>query len=992
MARDLVYSFDKNTKKGYALGEIQSDFNLSFVIDGTKDSAKMLVWNYEDAEVEPWTIIYHPKTDTWWVVSHDKVERYTSENNKFVYVHNLELLGAIELLNARDLTDCGFNDNKYDVDSFIIRLFSLSNFEYSYTHEYFFYEYPGNFLSKKVEFIKTFENYTLLSALREFLDAYNMCAKLTFSASFTDGTNPYYTIDYPYLHILSKTGNQSNIHDIDNFDDVREIKVMDKNSFGACVISNAENVTSSNAKTFPSTGSVRLSSRNYKIVENSTVNDGIIRLPSKVFKGNWIKMLYRVLCYIEITSGSSTWTEQLHYFASDHNSLDKLIQETKDFVHSNMPAADSDWANFLNSNRATIRRKLNALGTITIYDGNYTNPVTGAIVQGNGVPYLTHFKHSGTSSAMVFCDKDTRECLPDKHQGIQWERGSNIISGFDFLSSSDGGFTTITVNASETDYRSNSSTVVEFSSNGLSIAITLPTDNGTTYEQIKNAVSAVPLANQLPRWSFIVNYLPMTDLKIKVDNVRNKNDIQLYNQNGRVTDCVALSKLINSYSKEISSDTVTRYMHYYDFNDIPKVGDIVKKGSVDYVINNISMNITPNEEIGGSEYFIDCEFTLSKWVSTKSLMVNPNSNIRDYGIPQNFNVKRKQLYRDYYELAWQTYDDQLNNEYLPYDKIFAFPYETNELADLMAIMEIGYANQVEGSYCWYYQLETTNYYLDKMLCIVLDFEDNNIIGYASQNVFSGFDISRVFSGMTDTLNTPISYVDEKGEFTDIYIKFCNNEQVTSIYDEYQEEQGGSSFTGSLYNYSCFIPEDIYNAAAHNNTFTIVEANYFKDALEVPVFEYVCQVDDSEDVLIGDNFLKQRQNCRYLYSYVIGGEGETLTPDNVYTDKTIEYRSSDDSYKINNGCHITLQNDASSRMVNIRFLTLVRVYPDNHKGFGNDVDMAQYVGRDVAVFRHWYNLDTQEQGYDLLFIAKKIPNSHISNTSRLNIEINHYNPK
>ena len=83
----------------------------------------MLVWNYEDAEVEPWTIIYHPKTDTWWVVSHDKVERYTSENNKFVYVHNLELLGAIELLNARDLTDCGFNDNRYSVGEFIYRLF-----------------------------------------------------------------------------------------------------------------------------------------------------------------------------------------------------------------------------------------------------------------------------------------------------------------------------------------------------------------------------------------------------------------------------------------------------------------------------------------------------------------------------------------------------------------------------------------------------------------------------------------------------------------------------------------------------------------------------------------------------------------------------------------------------------------------------------------------------------------------------------------------------
>lgn len=991
MARDLVYSFDKNTKKGYALGEIQSDFNLSFVIDGTKDSAKMLVWNYEDAEVEPWTIIYHPKTDTWWVVSHDKVERYTSENNKFVYVHNLELLGAIELLNARDLTDCGFNDNKYDVSGFIYRLFKLSNFEYDYSNEYFFYEYPGNFLSKKVEFIKTFENYTLLSALREFLDAYNMCAKLTFSAHFTDATNPYYTIDYPYLHILSKTGNQNNIHDIDDFDDVREIKVMDKNSFGACVVSNAENVTSSNAKTFPSTGSVRLSSRNYKIVENSTVNDGIIRLPSKVFKGNWIKMLYRVHAYIEIVSnGTNIGSQSLYYFASDHNSLDKLIQETKDYVHSIIPAADTDWSNFVSSHRAEIRRKLNAVGTITIYDGNDVNPVTGAIVKGDGVPYLTQFSHGGTNSAMIFCDKDTRECLPDKHQGIQWERGSNIISGFDFLSSSNGGFTTISVTPMNTDYRSNEIKIVEFSSNGLKISIELPDSGSLT---VKQAVSAVPLATQLPRWSFIVNYLPMTDLKIKVDNVRNKNDIQLYNQNGRVTDCVALSKLINSYSKEISSDTITRYMHYYDFNDIPKVGDIVKKDSIDYVINNISMNITLNEEIDGSEYFIDCEFTLSKWVSTKSLMVNPNSNIRDYGIPQNFNVKRKQLYRDYYELAYETYDDQSFNEYFPYDKIFAFPYETNELADLMAIMEIGYSSQVEGSYYWYYQLETTNYYLDKMLCIVLDFDDNNIIGYASQNVFSGFDISRVFSGMTDTLNTPISYVDDKGEFASIFIEFCNNEQVTSIYDDYQEEEGGSSFTGSLYNYSCFIPEDIFDAAVNNKTFQIVEANYFKDALEVPVFEYVCQVDDSEDVIIGDNFLKQRQNCRYLYSYVIGSEGETLTPDTVSTSNVIEYRSSDDSYKINSGCHITLIDLPSlARMVNIRFLTLVRVYPDNHKGFGNDIDMAQYEGRDVAVFRHWYNLDTSEQGYDLLFIAHKIPYDHIQNTSRVNLEINHYKLK
>ena len=33
-------------------------------------------------------------------------------------------------------------------------------------------------------------------------------------------------------------------------------------------------------------------------------------------------------------------------------------------------------------------------------------------------------------------------------------------------------------------------------------------------------------------------------------------------------------------------------------------------------------------------YYIDCEFTLSRKIAVKSLMTNPNTNIRDYGIPQ----------------------------------------------------------------------------------------------------------------------------------------------------------------------------------------------------------------------------------------------------------------------------------------------------------------------------------------------------------------------
>ena len=78
--RDILYYYDKVSGYEYELGEIQSDFNMSFVIDGTKDSAKVICWSYgREKAVEPYTIIRHNNTNTWWIVSHDKVERYENE-------------------------------------------------------------------------------------------------------------------------------------------------------------------------------------------------------------------------------------------------------------------------------------------------------------------------------------------------------------------------------------------------------------------------------------------------------------------------------------------------------------------------------------------------------------------------------------------------------------------------------------------------------------------------------------------------------------------------------------------------------------------------------------------------------------------------------------------------------------------------------------------------------------------------------------------------
>ena len=971
MAKDLVYVFDKLNNRSSLLGEIQSDFNMSLVIDGTKDSTTIIVWSYSGVEIEPWSIVLHEKTMTWWCVSHDKVERYQNDDGSFVWLHNIELNGAFELLNARDLTDCGFNGKTYTVSDFIHRLFKLSNVEYTLT-----INAETNFLNKQVDFIKTFENYTLSSALREFLDAYNMCPKITFSY-VTSTILAKYALTGINLKIVPKTGNRSRVHQMNDFDDVRETKTMDKNSFGTCVVSNAENVISSTTKTFPSTGSVRLSSTK----ETITATDGILRLPSNVFKANWLKMYSNG--YFIISYGLTQ--EYVDVNPTSEYSIDNFIVKIQSFITTNVPSIIDDF----NSQISVVKEKIKKACCVTLFDGNKIVPYFGdsnnqngknIIEKGNDVPYLAKLMlNGGAEKEIILTDIQTRETLNDKKQGVAWERGSNLITGFDFLTGSRGAELTSSTVSLYNDLQG--ITVYSNQNAGFSVglrAIAVTPDDDVIYLRYKATDT-----------TFVVNYIPMSDLKIKVDNQKDKRDIQLYNQNGKLTDSVALSKLLNSYSKEISSDTITKYMHYYSYNDVPQVGDIVMDGNVEYVINNVSIDFTQNETSVENDfgYFLDCEITMSKYVSIKSLMANPNTNIRDYGVPQNYNVKRKQLYRDYYELSY--YDDANANTETPYlatSKIFNFNHYPNREDNFISVIELEYDDYVENSLYWYYQLETTNYDMSKMLYVVLDFNDNNIIGYGSQNVFSGFDISRIFNGLTDTLNTPISYVDVKGKFKSARIKLCTNEEITRVYDTYQQSQtGGDNYDGSLYNYSVLIPREIYELLGSGDySIFIEEEDYNKDATEVPVFEYVCQIDDSEYVLIGDNILKQYgSDFVYFYSYVYG---DNINQNNAFTTTRVVADG------VSGNCSISFASEFSYDPTNKELSVSIW----NQSEYDPATNTWQYGTRqnfvrnkDYAIFRHAYNVNTGEEIIDLMLIAKKVQKDDSTN---LVLKVNHYKLK
>lgn len=986
MAQDLIYTFDKTSFLRSAFGEIQNDFNMSFTIDGTKDSAKVRVLSFNENEILPYTIVYHRNTQSWWVATHDKVERYVNENG-FIYVHNLQLEGAIELLNARDLTDCGFNSNTYTIQDFLIRLFKLSNFEFK---EQITLDLDENILNKKVEYVKTFENYTLLSAIREFLDGYNLCAKLSFNVTTIGIENPRYFIIGATIRILQRTGDFNlATHDIDTFDDVRESKVINKDNYGTCVVSNAENVVSSVSKTYPSLGTIRPSGTEYRIL----AQNGIIRLPSNVFKANWLKLClsipnlevnikignYEGVIYNgEVIGQFRLNPYNMQTFTSSFEYMERIVSSVA--TQQGMPSFYTNYINARIHKESEIIDFCKKAATMTLYDGNQLNPVNGAIVKGENVPYIPNVTYNakwlGTppehpTLPLIFCDKETHDMLERPWQAIYWERGKNEIKGFNGFETETGGIGEITgFDPNNCDLQGQTTYVIYDDGNGNYVSIG---HSGGSTIHFRDT-----------QW--IVNYIPMSDIKLKVDNDRESNDIQLYNQNGKLTDSVALSKVLNSYSKEISSDTITRYKTYYDFSDIPQVGSVVTKGNQNYVINNISYDFFHNENDG---YYIECEFTLSKYISLKSMMVNPNTNIRDYGIPQNYNVKRKQLYRDYYELDFTPNGDI--NYYLNPSNIFRF--YSNDPEEYTAVMRLHYVRPINNSYYYYYQLDTVNYYMDKLLIIVCDFNDNNIIGYTNQNVWSGFDITRIFQHQIDSLNTPISYTDSKGEVEDFDICFETNEQLTEIYYNYQLSQtGGDTYTGTLYNYSPFIPKEIYDGAYENHSIRILENGYDKDALEVPVFEYCCQIGDNDQVLIGDNILMKHQNTIIMYSFYTDND---LTQYNATTPRRIVRNG--DILTLTNSANIIFQSALPSPSLDYNNLSISLFdqeqynIEENTYNYGTRLNIPSY-GVDIAIFKHSYNIETNEEIVELMFIAKKVTIDKLISQNILILAINHYELK
>ena len=1117
MARDVVYYFDKNTHERYELGEIQTNFNQAYSLDGTSDSAKISVFGYVQGTIVPNTIIYHPSTNSWWIVSHDQVDRYANEIG-FRYKHSLTLNGAIELFGVRDLTDCGYYQNRYTIESFIYRLLKLSNIEYESE------DITINFLSnlskdEKVDYIKSYENYTLLNALRDFLDGYNCVPKLSFQSKISGGHTDY--IGKMVITIESKMGDVTrDIIDLDTnnvFNDIQEKRNIDKNSNGTIVISNANNVVSTITKTFPSAGTYRLVGRSYTI----DPSEARIDLPSNIFKVNWLKICYGFGYQLKVTIGANQYIKTLVYVYGRIGSNNQDFNNALEYFKGT--SASSEVISWLENKKESIFEILDKASCVTLYNSDRYNPYDKNFVKPDDAPdfYYTFIRKTRETidnyyGRLVLCPKEIQDIIPSPQNAfgtIGWERGKNYIEGFGCISPISQVDTTQIEGFEYTDLRD--------SSYNADRELFRETINSQTVVVEMLPLSSSPL--KINTTSFIVNYIPMTDIKVKYDNKSIGRDSKLYNQNGKLNDSVGLSKMLLSHSKEIDSESITKHGSYYGFSSVPKVGTIVVENGEKYVINNVSYEFAQNEQSSDIVgYFLSCEFSLSKEISTKSILVNPNTNVRDYGIPQNYNVSRKQLYRDFYELTWAR-ESNNTNYYLTLDKVVNLTPLYVGYSEHIAIMKIEYEKDfggdpdydVDPEDTWYYQLNTTTYILKKAIYEIVDFKDNNIIGYSSLNVSSGFDVTKLLTGMQVMANTPVQYTDDNGRFESIQIAFCTIEQTTFIYDKYIEGEQITP-TSSLYNYSCFISSKIFNGDNTHNTgtdvyapfnyteysnvpitetsmeiditnevnatgysgdasdiipynqvlevddvavaitdeeiekrgnsyfaiihfestrgnefsysadgiryygykgakdyndFIIDEQGYGKDSIEVPVFEYSCQIDDTSDIIVGDNILVNKEtNIVYIYPVVSSLKNRISNNNwrNLFMGAYLTVLPNEDSGNIEDKA--SLNGYAYSGVVAKFVVSTNTIKITLHSGFeytssgnityGTKLDprtFAIWDSHDLIIGR--YTIDSNDIvskletiGYvksDLIFVLKNMSNAIITSDNEIEIKINHY---
>lgn len=863
---DYIYYFDKKpTLVGsnlrylrHTYGEIQTKYNIGFALDGTKDSCQVVVVNSIREELKPNTIIYLESTDTWWVVKQDNSKRYAKEEMP-LYEHTIKLFGLIELLNARDLTACGFNKDRYTISQMLNRLIKMSDIEFDVVFDL----EPFVDGTKTITYLKTFENYTPYTALKELFNGMNCDIKATFiTRSETIGATNYVSLNELHISPISKSGNSDEPLPISTFDNEEEEIKSDAESYGTRVVSNVQNCVSSSEIRFPVIGATRLTSNTEK-VSTDTVDTAVLRLPHNAYKVNRLYGYYPLDLYIRVIFDEPAGRS--YSFGFRETFICDLTYET---FRAKVREQVFSSASLTSSEKGFVLGAIEPL-SVGLYNEVISYKMGMFTIENGGEYYLLDktwndkceiFVANPTSSHGVYPylalndKKHADTCSHHSFSTIYWEQGSNQIKNFRFLTKEYRFPKELEYPSGSEDHRIIEDTFYA-SSGGQTIQILL----------YCNKISGQNLTIEKTRYA--VDYIPMSDIKIKVDNDNEENDTHLYNQNGKLIDSNAVSKLINSYSQSINSNEISRNKIYYNYFSIPKIGQRIIDNNDEYIVNNVSIDFSENDN---NHYQMQCQFVMTKNTACKSTMISANTNIRDYDCPQQNNIVRKQTYRDYIEFSQSNIGQVNETPFLDIGTNFVYEYDVKGNIDNHTCIFKAIMNKY-GTF--YYKLQCVKYNLKKQYVEVCDFVDNNVIGYEANKPYKILTPETFLNFRNSVVNTPISYVDDIGELISLELRFLDQLQVVNAYSPIST----SSVNAIAYlNSYVSVPSSVWTYINEDTTrydIAINEANYKKDGLEVPFFEYVCQVGDTEDIIVGEELLngeiRSKSSGATLYSFEYG---------------------------------------------------------------------------------------------------------------------------
>jgi hypothetical protein len=826
MSQGELWLFGKIKQSGYYVRNVVLDitgtFNMEDNLNDTPSNMKIktITSNTYREEFEVNTIAYHPDTTTWWVIKSDtSAYLHTGE-----YEHEIELVELLEFYSYRHLPNCAFAPNTYTLEQMLNRLFNIGKqSDVTVT-------YPAFLDKDKQMTFMSFENYTIANAIKNIGRTINAIPKVV--ASITSDVIGIYIQGFQ-LTFINRVGNEATILNVlnDQFPVAYEKNSNSSDQFTTRSVSNITNAKSSSLVVSPQKGGYKNISVESPIYQADTAK---IYLPSKVDSVKELNIYPRVsLVYITF-DGSNLVYNPIYkgYFFDESFWFDKFQESLS--TTNKIRLYDSTELTVT----STIYGQLNAL-TIN----NFPNAKAISLVNSTDTISTSFnsvlspwFKNKMTIKSNFDYKLEDTQTIQDRISYYQTNTNTITMSkrfreGLSWASVQ----SSIDLNPFYRIYRSSTTLVYD----SLYLMIDRDLDGAFADKTFS------------PNILVQVSYYPIADIKISVDNDNDASDEKFFNQSGKIVDSVTVSKLITSHTNDSVEGTKIRNARYTNYTDIMPLGQIVRDNSQLYIVTQRSLDMM---FANGNTYF-NVIYTLSRNRIARSENIIADNSVISYKTPDDNLIQRTQLYKDYLELSLE--DINQDTPYLSMSKALVLSLDfagTNFDYTALAKNSYGTSPTIVR-----YVKNPSVFDLYKSKLMNFNWQDNNIIDYRVER-----------NNDQSPIQTPIVYTDSLGKATDFELLICNTQEIEEANEDYNEPTEIDVLVpfGDLTQVpTTFYTDDIL--ADNRYSIRIQEPSYNKDPFEIPVFEYMLQVNDDYNPLgniaVGSDLLTSFPNVlRYHY--------------------------------------------------------------------------------------------------------------------------------